>query len=321
MKLDGKYCGVVLAAGKGTRMQPFSDTYPKPLLPVCNKPVMQYQLEVMRDLGIRDVVVLIGHKGYQIVNAFGDGARLGLNIRYVEQANMLGIAHAVRQLEQHVHLPFLLFLGDIFFQAGDLTSMFSLFEDQNGGAVLATKEEHNPAAIRENYSIALNADGFAVRVIEKPRHTTNRLKGVGIYLFELGIFDAIRRTPRTAMRDEYELTDAIQVFIQDGFPVRPCNAVLRDVNLTTAADLLSCNLLQADLSSLFAMSPRGLAKHAEASLDRCVVGSNVSIRHGITIRSSVIFDNTEVNARVNLEHFVITPQGFVDCNHVMRAAG
>jgi NDP-sugar pyrophosphorylase family protein len=321
MTLDAKYCGVVLAAGKGTRMHPFSDNYPKPLLPVCNKPVVQYQLEAMRDLGIRDVVMLIGHKGYQIVNTFGDGAHLGLKIRYVEQVNMLGIAHAVRQLEPHINLPFLLFLGDIFFQADDLQSMFTLFEEQNGGAVLATKEEQNPAAIRENYSITLNAEGFATRVIEKPRHTTNRLKGVGIYLFELGMFDAIRRTPRTAMRDEYELTDAIQVFIQDGFPVRPCNAVLRDVNLTTAGDLLSCNLLQAELSSQFSVSPLGLAKHADANLDRCVVGSNVSIRHGITIRSSVIFDDTEVDARVNLEHFVITPQGFVDCNHLMRAVG
>jgi dTDP-glucose pyrophosphorylase len=318
MNLDGKYCGVVLAAGKGTRMQPFSESYPKPLLPVCNKPVVQYQLEIMRDLGIHDIVMLIGHKGYEIAKTFGDGSQLGVRIRYVEQTSMLGIAHAVWQLEQHVNRPFLLFLGDIFFQPGDLTAMFSMFEQQGGGAVLATKEENDPEAIRKNYAIMLNSEGYATRVIEKPRHTTNRLKGVGLYLFDLSIFDAIRRTPRTAMRDEYELTDAIQVLIGDGSPVRPCNCVVDDINLTTPADLLRCNLLQAEITKLFTKPSPGLDKHTAATLDRCVVGSNVSIRHGIAIKSSVIFAGTVVEESTNLENFVITPQGLVDCNHAMK---
>lgn len=317
--LDGRYCGVILAAGKGTRMLPFSESYPKPLLPVCNKPVVQYQLEIMHDLGIRDVIMLIGHKGYEIAKTFGDGSRHGVNIRYVEQTTMLGIAHAVRQLEPHVNLPFLLFLGDIFFKPVNLAQIFSLFEEQGGGAVLATKEENDPEAIRKNYAILLNSEGFATRVIEKPRHTTNRLKGVGLYLFDLSIFDAIRRTPRTAMRDEYELTDAIQVLIGDGFPVRPCECIAVDINLTTPADLLRCNLLQAESTELFAVTSPGLEKHSAATLDRCVVGSNVSIRHGITIKSSVIFAGTTVEESTDLENFVITPQGLVDCNHSMRS--
>jgi dTDP-glucose pyrophosphorylase len=318
MTTSGKYCGIVLAAGKGTRMQPFSESYPKPLLPVCNKPVVQYQLEIMRELGICNVIMLIGHKGYEIAKTFGDGAQLGLHIRYVEQTSMLGIAHAVRQLEPHVNQPFLLFLGDIFFKPGDMSEMFSIFEGQGGGAVLATKEENNPEAIRKNYALTLNSEGFVTRVIEKPRHTTNRLKGVGLYLFDLSFFDAIRRTPRSAMRDEYELTDAIQVYIGDGFPVRPCNCVIDDINLTTPVDLLRCNLLQAESTKLFATSSPGLEKHVAAKLDRCVVGSNVSIRHGIVIKSSVIFSGTVVEESTNLENFVITPQGLVDCNHAMR---
>ena len=91
---------------------------------------------------------------------------------------------------------------------------------------MATKEESDPEVIRRNFSLNLREDGTVARVIEKPRYTSNHLKGVGLYLFDTAIFDAVRRTPRTAMRDEYELTDSIQVFIDDGHPVRPALSII-----------------------------------------------------------------------------------------------
>ena len=61
--------GVILAAGKGTRMRPFSEHWPKPILPVLGKPLMAYQLEMMAAMGIRRVVVVIGHLGHEVVRA------------------------------------------------------------------------------------------------------------------------------------------------------------------------------------------------------------------------------------------------------------
>ena len=76
---------------------------------------------------------------------------------------------------------------------------------QGEGAVLAVKDEPDPAAIRKNFAVIQDERQRVTRVIEKPRASPNRLKGVGLYLFDLTVFDAIRRTPRTAMRDEYEI--------------------------------------------------------------------------------------------------------------------
>ena len=87
--------GVILAAGKGTRMRPFSEHWPKPILPVLGKPLMAYQLEMMAAMGIEKVVVVVGHLGHEVVRALGDGSRWGVSIQYVEQEEMLGIAHAV----------------------------------------------------------------------------------------------------------------------------------------------------------------------------------------------------------------------------------
>ena len=314
-----EYVGVILAAGRGSRMAPFSDNYPKPILPICNRPLIQHHIEVMRSIGLREVVVLVGHKGFEISKVLGDGSKFGVSIRYAEQTSTLGIAHAVGCLEALITKPFLLLLGDIFFVPAGLEQMFSIFEEQGGGGVLATKEESNPQAICKNFSLTLSPDGRVVKVVEKPRHTTNRLKGVGIYLFDLPIFDAIRRTPRTAMRDEYEITDSIQVMIEDGYPVRPCNSVLEDINLTTPADLLLCNLLQARQIPQAALIGRDTCLHGEVQLDRCVIGDEVTVRHPISISQSVIFDGTCVDSRTNFRNHILTPHGAVDCSHGLEA--
>ena len=113
--LDGRMVGVILAAGKGARMYPFSERSPKPILPILNRPLLAHQIEVMRDCGITDIHIVVGHLGYQVASAFGDGSQYGVRIHFIEQESTLGLAHAVGALESRVQLPFLLMLGDIYF--------------------------------------------------------------------------------------------------------------------------------------------------------------------------------------------------------------
>ena len=84
--------GVILAAGRGSRIQPFSSRYPKPILPVCNKPILEHQIAHMVALGIREVIIVVGHLGYEIARVLGDGHQLGVKIQYAEQKEILGIA-------------------------------------------------------------------------------------------------------------------------------------------------------------------------------------------------------------------------------------
>lgn len=316
MRQDNRYLGAILAGGKGTRMAPFSDRYPKPLLPVANKPLIGYQIELMRELGIVDILLLIGHKGFEIARVFGDGSSLGVRIRYVEQTQALGIAHAVGRLEPYADRPLLLALGDIFFVPRDLAEMTMRFEAQGGGAVLAAKEEHDPAAIQKNFSMLLDETGQGVlRVIEKPRHPPNNLKGVGLYLFDLTVFDAIRRTPRTAMRDEYEITDSIQVMIDDGRPVSVARCIEDDINVTNPRDLLRCNILQAHRQSDGIVLGEAVSLARGARVERSVLGPRVVVRHPIAIRNSVIFEDTQVDCTTDIDHSIVLPGNIVDCQH------
>jgi dTDP-glucose pyrophosphorylase len=306
---------VILAAGKGTRMHPFSTHYPKPALPICNKPLLQYQIEMFRELGIHEVLIVIGHLGHEIAQTFGNGDALGVRIRYVEQNKLLGIAAAVGQLEPYVSSRFFLVLGDIFFQAENLASMLDKMDRLHASTVLAVKTEQDPQAIRRNFTVLFNDDDSVRRVIEKPRHVTTNVKGCGLYLFDLPVFDAIRRTPRTAMRDEYEITDTIQIMVDDGLPVYTDEVVKWDVNLTYPTDVLNCNLFQLAQLGTDRLVADSAVVNADAKLKNVVVGDGAVIENPINVSNTVIFPGTTVTSRHDIDQFILTPEHQIDCRN------
>ncbi|MBL8748508.1 MAG: NTP transferase domain-containing protein [Planctomycetes bacterium] len=307
--------GVILAAGKGTRMRPFSEHWPKPILPVLGKPLMAYQLEMMAGLGIRRVVVVIGHLGHEVVRALGDGSQWGVKIDYVEQEEMLGIAHAVSRLEAHVDKPFFLFLGDIYFDTENLASMVRRFCDGRGiGGVLACKREPNLEAIKRNFVVLVGPDGFVHRVIEKPRHPRTDLKGCGIYLFDLSFFDAVRRTPRTAMRNEYEITDSIQIFLDDGYKVEAAEVVKADMNVSYPADLLELNLLLLGKSGKTEFRAPDVKLGKSATLERCVAMAGAEVGEGAKLTECLLFPGARVPAGRVRRRSIFTADAEIRCS-------
>lgn len=304
--------GVILAAGKGSRIYPFSDNFPKPLLPIANKPIIQYQIELMAKMGIKEIIIVIGHLGYEIVRKIGQGDEYGVKIKYVEQKNTLGIAHAVGYLESHIHSPFIMFLGDIYFITNSLEKLFQKMEEEKLQCVLATKVENDIDKIKRNFSVQINDTGFVRRVIEKPRHSSNNLKGCGIYLFDLQIFDAIRRTPRTAMRDEYEITDSIQILIDYGGRVKNLNVIEEDMNLTYPHDLIDINLVELRRRNIENIIGANTKFHPETKIINCVIGNGVQIVNPVTLTNCVAFDNVTLDINVNLSQSIITSERIIN---------
>lgn len=309
-----KIIGVILAGGKGTRMEPFSARYPKPILPICNKPILQYQIECMKELGIDHIMIVIGHLGFEIVKALGDGESFGVSIRYVDQGDTLGIAHALGCLEPYFDGPFLLFLGDIFFITRDIQRMMDIFNREDVNGVLAVKTAEDPEEIKKNFSITMDENQCVKRVIEKPRYpSVNRMKGCGLYLFDLCIFDAIRRTPRTAMRDEYEITDSIQIMINDGFPIKVADVIREDMNVSFPRDLLKCNLAQLKILGKNEVVGENVNFAPGVKLINSVIGNNVTVTHPITISNSLVFSDTIVLSLSDITETIVTSDHIVDC--------
>jgi dTDP-glucose pyrophosphorylase len=291
---EANYQGVILAAGHGSRMGPFGERVPKPIVPVCNRPLLAYQLDHMRAVGIRDVIIVIGHLGHEIARAMGDGSDYGVRIRYVEQEKRLGIAHAVGQLEPFITRPFLLILGDIYFEIAKLDALVREFEDHGAAAVLAVKEEEDAEAVRRNFAVVLNTDGSVKRVIEKPRHVPTLLKGCGLYLFDPAIFNAIRRTPRTALRDEYEITDSIQILIDDEMLVRTAPIVEWDMNVTYLNDLITVCLHQLRTRELSSLQGADCRLAAGVEFSDTVVGDRVTISKPARFERCVILSDVVI---------------------------
>src|SRR4030095_3325182 len=132
-------------------------------------------------------------------------------------------------------------------------------------------------------SVAISADdtGRVTKVIEKPRYVNSQLKGCGLYVFDPHIFDAIRRTPRTAMRDEYEITDSIQILINDGYVTHHHPIVERDLNLTKPADLAMIHLIELARAGLPKLVDETAKLATGTQVDRSVIGKNVVVEHPI----------------------------------------
>jgi dTDP-glucose pyrophosphorylase len=312
--LDGRLAGVILAAGKGARMYPFSERSPKPILPILNRPLLSYQIEVMRECGIGEIHIVVGHRGYQVASAFGDGSQYGVRIHFIEQESSLGLAHAVGALESRVQLPFLLILGDIYFHLkAPLRPLIDELLAGETGAGLVSMIEPDPAMLRRNFAIQADESGRVHRVMEKPRYVDTQLKGCGLYLFSQHIFDAVRRTPRTAMRDEYEITDSIQILINDGYVVRHHPIVERDLNLTKPDDLLTINLIELARRGLPKLIGTGVEAPEGTSFENSVIGDGVVVRHSIRIANSVIMPHVVVESVHDLDRVVMDAENSVYC--------
>jgi dTDP-glucose pyrophosphorylase len=300
--------GVILAAGRGSRINPLSAIIPKPLLPVCNKPIMQYQVEALRDADVTDLVIVVGAPNGPIEHYFGNGDRFGMRITYVVDDQPQGIASSLARAEPYVGDACAVFLGDIFLEIGNLKPALASMEELHLGGVVLVKHEPHPDAIRRNFAVLMDEQGWVTKVIEKPKELPNDLKGCGVYLFSRAIFDAIRRTPRSALRNEYELTDAIQMLIDAGERVRASATVHWDINVTFPVDLLNANLFYLKEQGLRMLVGENTRIAPGTTLSDAIIGDEVHIHHPLKIAESVIFPGVNLeDRREPLEHALVLP--------------
>ena len=102
---------IILSAGEGSRMRPLTLTKPKTMLPVAGKPIMQYNIESLRDNGIKDILLIVRYKEEMVRDYFGDGSDFGVNITYKTQTDFLGTANAISYGEDFIEDSFHLLIG------------------------------------------------------------------------------------------------------------------------------------------------------------------------------------------------------------------
>jgi glucose-1-phosphate thymidylyltransferase len=246
--------GLILSGGAGTRLRPITHTSAKQLVPIANKPILFYGIEDMVEAGIKQVGIIVGGTGPEVVDAVGDGSRWGIEITYIPQDEPLGLAHCVRIAGEFLgDDDFVMYLGDNMLQQGlvGFTEGFEAARTLAASPRLGEDSAAVPAAQillarvddpRQFGVAALGPDGEVVRLVEKPEHPPSDLALVGVYLFDRHIHEAVAAI-EPSWRGELEITDAIQWLIDHGR--RVTHEVLEGWWIDTGKKdpLLQCNRL------------------------------------------------------------------------------
>ncbi len=209
--------GLVLAAGEGSRLRPFTYSRPKHLIPLLGKPLIQYPIEDLVSAGVRDVGVVIGYFGDLIKDYLGDGSRFGARLRYIAQEKRLGIAHAIyRGIEEgFLDREFIVYLGDNIVGSG-VGGFIKEFLEKGSDVHILLAEVKDP----RSFGVAILKDGRIVRLVEKPKKVVSNLAVVGVYIFRNpDLVSRAFKDLKPSWRGEYEVTELIQWFIDRGYRV------------------------------------------------------------------------------------------------------
>jgi len=159
---------LVLAAGKGTRLKPLTNTVPKHILPVGDKPILFHVLNYIKEAGIKDIGIVVSpESGPYIEEALGAGSEWGGQITFIVQHKPLGLAHAVKAAQGFLgDSPFLMLLGDNLVQEG-VKDFLDEFHTSSSDASILLKEVSDPRA----FGVAeLDSSGRVVHLVEKPKN-------------------------------------------------------------------------------------------------------------------------------------------------------
>jgi glucose-1-phosphate thymidylyltransferase len=222
---------VVLAAGEGNRLRPFTVNKPKAMLAVAGKPILQYVIESLAQNGIRDIVLVVGYRREQIFDYMGSGERFNVDINYVNQERQLGTANALMQAKAAVDKEFLVLPGDKLIDAGTI----SAFVHTEPEAMLVKKIE-NPIrslVVTVNEGLVREAMRCERRAISYDREPGICMVNTGIYAFSHKIF--------SLMEDEQTIPMALNKMLAGG---EKLNAMETDgtwLDITYPWDILSLN--------------------------------------------------------------------------------
>lgn len=277
--------GVILGGGLGTRLRPLTHTGAKQLIPVANKPVLEYCIEDLKETGISEIAIIVGYTPERIQSVkdtIGDGSRWGVKITYIEQDGPKGIAHAVYCAKDFVgNDDFVVYLGDNILK-DSITSVIQKFRDQHidVGVLLAEVEDPRP------YGVAvLNEHGTLVDIVEKPKNPPSNLVVIGVYYFSHQVFAVIEKL-NPSNRGEYEISDTLHAMItSDHYRISAARILgWWDDTGTSDAILRANQLMLTDMTGKI----QGIVDPAAKLMGVVVIGEGTEIRSGSIIRGPVI---------------------------------
>lgn len=315
---------VILAAGEGRRLRPFTETMPKVMLPVANKPMLEYVIDAVKTSGINEIVLVVGYKKEVIMDYFKDYE--DINITYVVQEKQLGTAHALLQTKDMIDGDFLVLSGDNII---DHRGIEKLLKEESKYSMLI-KEHVHPS----KYGVVVVEKNILKEIVEKPSEEGEKFISTGIFKFPDSIFEKVEEITSQGV---YELTDVIQLVVDRGEKIRSIRSDFW-MDIVYPWDLLIVNerMLHTTKTSTSGVIENGVTMKGPISVgentkiyagsyisgpvvigDGCEIGPNACIFPSTTIgnnavvhpfseiRNSVIMNDVHIGSNSFVSHSVI----------------
>ncbi|SNR69946.1 glucose-1-phosphate thymidylyltransferase [Halorubrum ezzemoulense] len=304
---------VILAAGEGRRLTPLTNRRPKPMIPVGNKPLLEYIVEAVAVAGIGQITLVVGYNQERIRNHFADGDEWGVTITYVEQATQLGTGHAVLQAESAVDGPFVVLNGDRIVEPAIIERVATAV--QNGTYPLVTT---TTVETPREYGVITSDGEIVTNIEEKPEGPveTNQINA-GIYGFSPAFFETIRTTHTNG---ELTLTAALNEHAREHGGIERLSYTGQWLDVSNLWDLLRVNagLIETEAT---AHSADETTRDREAVADDVVIADSVRIGPNVTLRgNTAVGRNVTIEANAVVENAIIFPDTVVGAGAVIRDA-
>ena len=309
---------IILSAGEGSRMRPLTLTKPKTMLPVAGKPIIQYNIESLKNNGITDILLIVRYKEEIVRNYFGDGSDFGVNISYKTQKDFLGTANAISYAKDFIDDSIIVLNGDIILDEEIICEMIEKYDGLTPDTLMLLTEVEDPSA----FGVVEIEDGNIKSIVEKPKReeAPSNLVNAGIYIFNEDIFDKIEKT-EISQRGEYEITDSVSMQIQDNKAVVGHKTSKDWIDVGRPWELIEVNegLISELKTQIKGKIEDGAFIHGEVFLDEgsvikagvyiegnVYIGKNCDIGPNSYIRGNTYFgDNVHVGNAVEIKNSII----------------
>lgn len=313
-----KLKAIILSAGEGSRMRPLTLTKPKTMLPVAGKPIIQYNIESLRDNGITDILLIVRYKEEMVRNYFGGGSDFGVNISYKTQKDFLGTANAISYGEDFIDDSIIVLNGDIILDDEIIHEIIKKYNYLTPDTLMLLTEVEDPSA----FGVVEIENGNIKSIVEKPKReeAPSNLVNAGIYIFNKDIFDKIRKT-EISERGEYEITDSVSLQIKDNKTVIGHKTSKDWIDVGRPWELIEVNedLIGKLKTEIKGTIEDGAFIHGEVFLDEgsvikagvyiegnVYIGKNCDIGPNSYIRGNTYFgDNVHVGNAVEIKNSII----------------
>ena len=312
---------VILAAGEGQRLRPFTVNRPKVMLSIAGKPILQYVVEALAQNGVRDIVLVVGYRKEQVFDYMGAGEHLGVNLTYVTQEKQLGTAHALAQAKGVIGNEFMVLPGDNLIEADTIAQFVTIKPE----AVLV-KRVDNPM----RYGVVALDRGMVKEIAEKPEEARSNLVTTGIYAFTTEIFNFIE--------PELDLPDVLNQMITQGHTINAREtegtwldviypwdilnlngAILHQIQASSGGTIEAGVTLKGQVlvgkdtvihSNSYIAGPVVIGDSCDIGPNVCIfpatsIGNNVVISPFTTIKNSVIGDDVNIGPSCTIQDSVI----------------